>query len=273
MSVALADEGTVAIDDVRLHYRIEGTPGAPWLVFANSLLTDLGLWDAQVGAFAQTHRILRYDQRGHGRSSVPVGACTFPRLVEDLADLLDHLAIGRASVVGISMGGVTALGLAARHPDRVERVAICDCQPRSSADGAAAWAERIRCAEEGGMEALVEPTIRRWFTATTVQRAEPSLAPIRRMIAETPKDGFVRAARALQDYDFGTYPAALRCPALFLAGEGDPPLPAVRHMAEAAPHGRHVAISDAGHLPNVERPGPFNAALASFLSNPVTVGV
>lgn len=269
MSLALPEEGSVVVDRLRLHYRVEGVPGAPWLVFANSLMTDLGLWDAQASSFAPSHRILRYDQRGHGRSSVPVGPCTFPRLVDDLTALLDHLAIPKASVIGISMGGVTALGLAARYSKRVERVAICDCQPRSSTDGAAAWDERIRVAEAGGMDALVEPTIRRWFTAPTVDRAEPALAPIRRMITETPKNGFIRAARALQDYDFSAYPAALRCPALFVAGEYDPPLNAVRLMAEAAPDSRHVAISDAGHLPNVEQPAAFNSALASFLAIPV----
>lgn len=269
MHSAMPEEGTMAIDDVRLRYRIEGRPGAPWLVFVNSLMTDLDLWAAQVAAFDATHRTLRYDQRGHGRSTVPSGPCTFPRLVEDLVGVMDGLGVSAASVVGISMGGVTALGLAARHPKRVERVAICDCQPRSSAAGAAAWDERIRIAEAGGMAALVEPTIRRWFTAPVVAGGEPDLEPIRRMIGQTPVDGFVRAARALQDYDFGAYPAALACPALFVAGEEDSPLQAIRQMAEVAPDGRCVAIPDAGHLPNVEQPDAFNAALASLLSTPV----
>lgn len=267
MSPSPAHDGELAIDDVRIRYRIDGRRGAPWLVFCNSLMTDLALWSGQVETFADRFRILRYDQRGHGGSSVPAADCTFPRLVDDVTALLDHLGIASACVVGISMGGVTALGLAARHPDRVAKVAICDCQARSTAAGAAAWDERIAVAEAGGMAALVEPTIARWFTPSSVQEDAPGLASVRRMIRGTPKDGFVRAARALQSYDFGAYPAALACPALFLAGESDAALPnAMREMAAAAADGRYVSIADAGHLPNLERPERFDAALATFLA-------
>lgn len=267
MSSSSGTTGTLAVDDVRLRFRIDGREGAPWLVFSNSLMTDLALWDGQVEIFADRFRILRYDQRGHGGSSVPDGDCTFPRLVDDLAALLDHVGASTATVVGISMGGVTALGLAARYGERVGRVAICDCQVRSTPAGAAAWDERIAIAKADGMAALVEPTVRRWFTGPTVESGLPGLAPVRRMIQDTPVDGFIRAARALQSYDFGPYPAALRCPALFLVGEADATLPeAMRGMADAAPDARYGSIAGAGHLPNVERPEAFNTALSDFLT-------
>lgn len=266
MTVSSPADQFVAIDDVTLRCRVDGTAGQPWLVFSNSLMTDLTLWDDQVAAFGAAFRILRYDQRGHGGSTVPAGPCTFPRLVDDLAALLDHFAIRTANVVGVSMGGVTALGLAARHPDRVARVAICDCQSASSPAGAAAWDERIALTDAGAMAPLVEPTITRWFLPETLAAGIPNADRVRGMIASTPRDGFVRAARALQDYDFGAYPAALRCPAAFLVGAGDGALPdAMARMAASANGARFATIPGAGHLPNVEQPARFNAELATLL--------
>ncbi len=259
----------VPTGDVRLRCRIEGRAGAPWLVFSNSLMTDLTLWNGQVRVFADRFRIMRYDQRGHGGSTVPPRPCSFPQLVADLKALLDHHRIDHASVVGVSMGGVTALGLAALHPDRVERVAICDCQARSTPAGSAAWDERIALTRGGRMDELVEPTLRRWFTPASIEAGHPALDHVRRMIAATPRDGFVRGARALQDYDFARHPATLRCPAACVVGEQDGVLPdTMRAMASAMPLGTFTAIPDAGHLPNVEQPDRFNAALAALFASP-----
>jgi 3-oxoadipate enol-lactonase len=264
----------VAVDGLTLRCRVEGPEGAPWLAFSNSLMTDLSLWDAQAAAFSGRYRVLRYDQRGHGASAVPAADCRFERLVDDLAALFDHFGIARAAVAGVSMGGVTALGFAARYPRRVAGVAVCDCQGGSSAAGAAAWDERIVLARAGGMAALVEPTIRRWFTPATVEAGGSGIDAVRRMIAATPLDGFVRGARALQDYDFRDRLAALRCPALFLAGAEDGALPdALRGMAEAAPDAVFTAVPEAGHLPNMERPAAFNAALAGLLDRAFPEGV
>lgn len=265
---------TVAVDGVALRCRVEGPEGAPWLAFSNSLMTDLSLWDRQAAAFSGRYRVLRYDQRGHGGSAVPGTDCRFDRLVGDLEALFDHFAIARAAVIGVSMGGVTALGFAARHPRRVAGVAVCDCGGGATAAGARAWEERIVLARAGGMAALVEPTVRRWFTPETVAAGGPALDAVRRMIGATPLDGFVRGARALQDYDVRDWPAMLRCPALFLAGAEDGALPAaLRAMAEAAPDAAFTAVPDAGHLPNVERPAAFDAALAGLLDRAFPDGV
>jgi 3-oxoadipate enol-lactonase len=165
---------------------------------------------------------------------------------------------------------VTALGLAARYPARVARVAICDCQPASSPAGAAAWDQRVQVARAGGMAALVEPTITRWFRPEAVQENTQAIRRVRAMIAATPLDGFVRASRALQNYDFRPDLAALAaggCPVAFVVGAQDGVLPeAMRAMATACPGATFTAIPDAGHLPNVEQPARFNVALASLLT-------
>ena len=262
----------LTVDGQALRIRIDGPPGAPWLVFSNSLMTDLSLWDGQAAVFGAEHRILRYDARGHGGSAVPDADCDFPGLVADLAGLMRQVGAAGATVCGVSMGGVTALGLAARHPDLVARVAMCDCQPAATLAGARAWDERIAVARAGGMQALVEPTAARWLRPGTVAASGSAVAAVRRMVGATPLDGFVHAARALQRYDFRPELAALaarRCPAAFVVGANDAALPeAMRAMAESCPGAVLTTVPDCGHLPNLERPGAFDAALRDLLATP-----
>ena len=256
----------ISINGQGLRCRADGPAGAPWIVFSNSLMTDLTLWDDQVAHLASCFRTLRYDHRGHGGSTVPPGPCRFEDLVDDVIALMDAHGIGTATLVGVSMGGVTVLGAAACHPARVERVMVCDCQPGSTSASAAAWEERIAVAETGGMAALVEPTVARWLPPATVQAGAPALRRIRGMIATTPLLGFVRATRALQDYDSSAHSAALRCPAAFVAGAEDGTTPqAMRAMAAACPGATVTIIEGAGHLPNIEQPARFNAALDALL--------
>ena len=110
----------VEANGIRFHCRIDGRKDAPWLVFSNSLATNLSLWDGQIATFENSFRILRYDQRGHGGTEVPSEPCSFEQLVDDVVALLDALAIPRATFVGVSMGAVTALRLAARHAEAAQ---------------------------------------------------------------------------------------------------------------------------------------------------------
>ena len=256
----------VTIAGQALRCRVEGQAGAPWLVFSNSLMTDLSLWDDQVAAFGDRYQILRYDQRGHGGSAVPPGDCSFDQLVGDLGGLLAHFGITGAALVGVSMGGVTALATAARYADRVSRVAISDCQAVSSPANAAAWEGRFAVVREGGMAALVEPTISRWFAPATLQAGAPAVSRVRAMVQSTTQDGFFRSARALQSYDFSAELAALHCPIAFIAGAHDGVMPtSMGAMAATRPGAAFTIIPDAGHLPCIEQPVAFDAALTALL--------
>ncbi len=250
--------------------RVDGPQGAPWLVFSNSLMTDLSLWDGQVAAFAATNRILRYDTRGHGLSRVPDQDCDFDTLVADLAGLMAAFGASDAAVCGVSLGGVTVLGLAARHPALVARAMICDCQPASNPAGAAAWDERIALARSNGMAVLADATAKRWLRPDTVAEDGPALAAVQRMVTATPLEGFIHAARALQRYDMSPDLAALagrHRPTAFVVGAQDAALPqAVRAMADGCPGATLTLVPNCGHLPNLERPEAFDAALAALLT-------
>src|SRR5882757_1988110 len=144
---------------ININYQIDGPDGAPWIIFSNSLITNLTMWDDQVAALKDSFRILRYDQRGHGGTDAPTGKYSFDVLTQDVIALMDALSIKRAHFCGISMGGMTSLFLAQRHADRFDRIIPCDCGPASTPQSAAQWKERIDLAAEKGMEPLVEATV------------------------------------------------------------------------------------------------------------------
>jgi len=260
-------ESSVRVDGLRFRCRVDGEEGAPWIVFSNSLLTDLSLWDEQVAALADEFRILRYDQRGHGGTEVPESPATIDQLVADAAALLDAFAIPRAAFVGISLGAATALGIAARLPERIARVVACDGQARTPPGGAAAWQQRIDLAAEKGMEGLVEPTVRRWFPPSFVAADGAGLNRVRAMIHDTPFGGFVVCARALQNFDLTPALPDLAQPVLLVVGEADGALPqTMRAMQAQIPDCELAVIPGAGHLVNIQEPDLFNRALSPFLS-------
>jgi len=264
--MAAGTDVTVRVNGLAFHCRVDGKEDAEWLVFSNSLMTDLSLWDEQVEFLAGRFRILRYDQRGHGATEVPEGPATIATLVEDAAALLDAFGIARARFIGISLGAATAFGIAARLPERITRIVACDGPASSPPNSAAAWQERIDLAAAKGMQGLVEPTVNRWFPPEFVAAGGPGLAHVRAMIRNTPFGGFVACARALQNYDLSPLLPGLVPPALLVVGGADGALPqAMRGIAARIPRADFIEIPGAGHLVNIHAPGEFNRALDSFL--------
>src|SRR6202051_1498334 len=158
----------VKANGIDINYQTDGPDGAPWIVFSNSLATSTAMWEEQAAGLKDSFRVLRYDQRGHGGSEVPAGRYAFDTLLADALGLMDALSIKRASSPGLSRGGAPALGPADRHPDRFDRIIVCDSPCQSTPQSSQQWEERIAVAQNAGIEALVEPTIARWFPAETV---------------------------------------------------------------------------------------------------------
>ncbi len=252
---------------ITFNYRIDGPEGAPWVAFSNSLATSLHMWDQQASDLAGEFRVLRYDQRGHGESDVPEGRYTFALLIDDVIALFDALGIARAHFVGLSMGGVTALGLAQRHADRIDRVVVCDSPGKSTTASAQQWEERIVVARREGMEPLVEPTLARWFPPETVKKNPPHLDHVREMIRTTPVNGFIGCAAALADHDYRAAVPTITRPALFMAGEKDGTTPqAMRQMQAELAGSRFVELPGAGHISNLDQPALFSRSLREFFA-------
>ena len=257
----------VTANGVGLNCEIEGKEGAPWLTFSNSLATNLHMWDAQAAALADDFRILRYDKRGHGESDVPEAPYDFAMLVGDVIGLWDALGIEKSHFVGLSIGGMTAMGLALHHADRLRSIVISNAIAEAPAPFVAAWDERIAIVEEKGMQALAAPTVERWSSDEFLDSGSPVLDDLRAMVAATPAGGFIGCARALQGLDFEKSLGEIRTPTLFIAGKEDGATPAstmsrIARMVEGA---QYVELSPAGHLSNIEQPDGYTAALRDFL--------
>lgn len=251
---------------ININYQIDGPDGAPWIVFSNSLATSTAMWDEQAATLKESYRVLRYDQRGHGGSDAPAGRYAFDTLLADALGLLDALGIAKAHFAGLSMGGATALGLAERHGERLDRVIVSDSPCQSTPQSSQQWEERIAVAQKQGIEALVEPTIGRWFPPETVAKNPPHLDKVRAMIRATPVNGFVGCAAALADHDYASAVATVQRPVLFLVGEKDGATPAaMRKLHEKLNGSRFVELPGAGHISNMDRSAEFNRAVREFL--------
>ncbi|MCQ8781897.1 alpha/beta fold hydrolase [Mangrovibrevibacter kandeliae] len=261
----MARETTVAVPGTEIFCRIDGAGAdAPWIVFSNSLVTDLTIWDAQVEALQDRFRILRYDQRGHGRTPPGASAPDLPRLGADLHAVLDHVGIDRCSFVGLSMGVPTGLAAYGARPARFERLVLSDGQAKTAPTGAATWAGRIAYARENGMDGYAADTAQRWLQPEAA--AGPKGERLRAMVAATPLEGFVHGATALQSYDHVADVARITCPLLVIAGAEDGAMPKSMRASFGDVPGVAVEIIDgAGHVPNFEQPEAFNAALRHFL--------
>jgi 3-oxoadipate enol-lactonase len=257
----------IKANGITINCEVDGADGAPWLVLSNSLATDVSMWDEQAADLRRSFRVLRYDQRGHGGTDAPAGRYTFDLLIADVLALFDALSIRRAHFGGLSMGGATALGLALRHPDRIDRAIICDSGCASTPATSQQWEERSAAARQGGMEAMVESTIARWFPPETVKANPPHLDKVRAMIRATPVEGFIGCAAALADHDFRSAVATVTRPLLFIVGEKDGTTPAaMRQMHEQVPRSGFVELPGAGHISNMDQPARFTKAIVEFLA-------
>src|SRR5262245_13799645 len=254
----------IKANGISINYQVDGPDGAPWLVLSNSLATNLTMWDDQTRELSRAFRVLRYDQRGHGATEAPAGRYPFELLIADALALMDALAIKKAHFGGLSMGGATALGLAQKHPDRLERIIVCDSPCQSTPLSSQQWEERIVVAQKQGMEALVEPTVGRWFPPEVIKASPPHLDKVRRMIRTTPVNGFIGCAAALADHNYAAAVATVTRPVLFMVGEKDAAAPPMRKLNEALPDSRYGELPGRGHISHLDQPEAFTRPAKGF---------
>jgi 3-oxoadipate enol-lactonase len=253
------------VNSVLLHHTATGDPDGLPVVFANSLGTDLRVWDQLLPLLPPGLRLHRYDMRGHGLSDAPEGDYWMGDLVADAAGLMEALGLAGAVFVGLSIGGVVAQGLAAERPDLVRAVVLSNTAPKIGTE--AIWRDRIATVRAGGIEAIADGVLGKWFTRRFHAERADELAAWRHMLTRTPVAGYCGCCAALAGTDLRESTAALRQPVLAVAGsdDGSTPPDLVREMAETIPGAAFELIRGAGHIPCVEAPEALAAAISGFL--------
>jgi 3-oxoadipate enol-lactonase len=247
-----------------IHFEDQGAAERPVLVFANSLGTDLRIWDEVVSRLGSRFRTLRYDKRGHGLSGIGRPPYAIDDHVADLAALLERRGIRRATVVGLSVGGQIALGLAAGRPDLVGALALMDTAPRIGTRET--WSARIAAIERGGLESIADALLERWLSPDYRRDNAAAVRLWRNMLTRTPEAGYIGTCAALRDADLTRAAAGLAIPTLCLCGEADlaTPVELVRAMAALIPGAAFRVIPGAGHLPCIENPAAVAASIERF---------
>jgi 3-oxoadipate enol-lactonase len=256
----------VKVDGINLAYRVDGPEDAPWVVMSHSLACDHTMWDPQMQAL-RDYRVLRFDTRGHGASDAPGGEYTIEQLGGDALAILDTLGVDRCHFVGLSMGGMIGQQLALSAPTRLLSLTLADTSSRYPASVLPVWNERVALVRALGMEAVLQPTLERWFTARFREEQPHAVARIAAAIRATPVAGYIGCAHAIPRIDFTSRLESLRCPTLVVVGAEDQGTPvAMAQEIAAAIAGSELHVIDAAaHLSNVEQPERFNALLAAFL--------
>jgi 3-oxoadipate enol-lactonase len=253
------------LTDVRIHYTISGPESAPVLVFSNSLGTNFSMWDSQLSPLASRFRLLRYDTRGHGQSSIPPGPYTIETLAGDVVRLLDSLQLERVHFCGLSLGGQTGIWLGLHAPERLHRLVLANTAAKIGVHDA--WNARINTVLTGGMKEVAQAVIARWFTPGFFAAHPEIVAPTLKVLESTNPQGYANCCAAVRDFDARTELASIKTPTLAITGAHDPATPPAdgRFLAEKIPGARSVEL-EAAHLSNIEAAARFNEEVAAFLS-------
>lgn len=255
------------VNGVVIHHEVRGSADKPWLIFSNSLGTDFRIWNAVVEQLQADFRIVLYDKRGHGLSEATPAPYRLSDHVADLAALLDHLGVDRAAVVGLSVGGLIAQGIAALHPEKVAALVLCDTAHKiGTAD---AWNDRIKAVTTNGIASIADAIMQRWFTDAYRSPENPDFIGYTAMLTRTDVDGYAGTCAALRDADLTESTRALKVPALVMVGDqdGSTPPDLVRSTAELIKDSEFRIVEGAGHLPNIEKPDVVATLIGGFLKS------
>lgn len=239
---------------VEVHHEAAGPTDAPVVLLANALGSDLHMWDRQMTALSRGHRVVRYDLRGHGRSPVPPGPYSLADLADDAIALLDRLGVDRAHMVGLSLGAMVTMQVAATAGDRVGRLALCCTSahlppPRR-------WQTRAATVRADGMGAVADAVVERWVTPAFAAANPDAVRDLRAMASGTAAEGYAGCCEAIGTMDMRDDLHRITAPTLLIAGADDPAIP-VEHaeaIARVVPDARTVVVGPAAHLATVEQP-------------------
>ena len=246
------------------HYRVDGAADKPALLFANSLGSDLRIWDDLAARLAGSYHLIRYDLRGHGLSEAPLPPYSTSDLVGDVVAILDRLDIHQAIVCGVSVGGLIAQAVAINYRERVRALVLSDTGAKIAT--AEAWQQRIDKVRDEGVDSLVQMTMERWFSAGFRARCPANVRGYSLMLRQSSADGYIGVCAALRDTDFRAAVGRIKQPILVLCGAEDIATPPElgRELAGLVPGAQFSLIDKAAHLPCIEQPDAVAERMMKF---------
>lgn len=250
---------------VGIHYELSGPADRPVFLLAHPLGVNLSIWEPQLAEFSKHFRVLRYDARGHGDSSVPPGDYSIPGLAEDALGLLDALRIDHAHFCGISMGGMTGMWLGANARSRFDKIVLSNTAVKIGT--AESWTTRIESVRKTGMAAIAPSIIERWFTFEFRAGSPHIVAGVQNILEKTDPQGYMASCAAIRDMDYREKISAVRSPILIISGSNDPgTTPADGQYIASKIPGAIYSELPASHLSNVEAARQFTAEVLRFLT-------
>jgi 3-oxoadipate enol-lactonase len=256
---------SVELKDLRINYALEGQSDAAVLVLSNSLGTNYSMWDPQMPEFLKTLRVLRYETRGHGQSSVTRGPYSIEQLGKDVLGLADAVGVERFHFCGLSMGGMIGMWLAANAPERVDKLVLCNTAAKIG--NAETWNARIEAIRKDGMKPVAASVVERWFTPAFRERDRASVARTQRMLEEANPEGYAANCAAVRDFDFRERLSEIRKTTLVISGKHDPATtPADGQFLAEHIAGARYAELNAAHLSNIEDAERFTKEVSTFLN-------
>jgi 3-oxoadipate enol-lactonase len=248
----------------KLHYRVDGPEDGPPLFLSNSLGTTLDMWFPQVERLRGTFRLITYDTRGHGQSSVPAGEYSLDELGEDAVCILDAAGVEDAHVCGLSLGGLTAMWLGVYHPSRLRSLVLADTAARIGT--VERWIDRVAKARTEGMSAIADLSMNNWFTADYRGREPAVVARFHAMVASCSLQGYLGCCAALREADLRPLINQVRARTLVVNGDQDPSTTVTdaEYVSSQIPNATLLTLG-AAHLTNVECPDSFSRHLELFV--------
>ena len=257
----------VDVEGCPLYVRQDGRESAPALMLSNSLGTDLHLWDTQAAEWARSFHVVRYDQRGHGRSGLGHPPHSLERYGRDALTIIDALGLDKVHWCGLSMGGMVGQWLAANAPDRIDKLILSNTSAYFA--DKTRWNDRIKIVREKGIGAVADAVMKLWFTAGFRAREPETIARMTQMLSATPVQGYIAACEALRDMDQRELLQRITAPTLIIAGKHDQstPLDGAEFM-HARISGSALTVLDTAHIANVEQPAIYTDTVSKFLAQP-----
>jgi 3-oxoadipate enol-lactonase len=259
---------TVDVGGCRIAYRVSGPTDGPGLLLTHSIGADRSMWSPQIEALAGDYRIVSVDSRGHGESGSPPGPYRLEMLAGDVLGAARAAGLGRFHLAGLSMGGQIAFWVAAHRPELLLSVTAANTAARIAAEDF--WNARIEAVRDGGMGAIRETVLARFFSPGFAAAHPDWYARSEEVLLSTDPEGYAACCAALAASDLGGVVNSIRVPTLLIAGELDVATPPaeMERLHTAISGSRLRVLEGAAHISNLDQSEAFTDELAGFLADP-----